>query len=99
MGLEDGHGIGGIGSLRRGPVDAKDWWLARGPVASTARRLRVVSTVAGPIVVEDRLWDALTISSTERLLPVDSEARPEKFTAFVELSLAASGWSDPAHDS
>jgi signal transduction histidine kinase len=75
-------------------VDAKDWWSARGPVASTAQRLGVVSTVASPIVVEGRRWGALTITSTERLLPVDTEARLEQFSAFVATAISSADSRD-----
>jgi signal transduction histidine kinase len=73
---------------RAARVDERDWWSARGPAGSTAQQLGVVSTVASPIVVESRLWGALTVFSTERLLPFDTDARLERFTAFVATAIA-----------
>jgi signal transduction histidine kinase len=59
-----------------------------GPVAGSARRLGVVTTVACPIIVEGRLWGALSLSSTDEPLPLDAEARLEKFTELVATAIA-----------
>jgi PAS domain S-box-containing protein len=61
---------------------------ASGPVAAMARRLGVVSTVASPIVVEGRLWGAVTVSSQDEALPVDAEDRLEKFTELVATAVS-----------
>jgi signal transduction histidine kinase len=72
---------------RSSRVDAMDW-SAPGPVAATARRLAIFSTVASPIIVEGRLWGAMTVfSSDEPLLP-DAEERLEKFTGLVATAIA-----------
>ena len=69
-------------------VDAIDWSSNSGPVAATARRLGVVSTVASPIIVEGRLWGAMTVSSSHDALPPDTEDRLERFTGLVATAIA-----------
>ena len=69
-------------------VDAMDWPSASGPVAGAARRLGIVSTVASPIVAEGRLWGAMTVASTDDLLPHDVEGRLEKFTELLATAIA-----------
>jgi signal transduction histidine kinase len=73
---------------RSARVDAMDWSSASGPVAAAARRLGVVSTVVSPIVVEGRLWGAMSVSSFNELLPVDTERRLEKFTELLATAIA-----------
>jgi signal transduction histidine kinase len=43
--------------------------------------------VASPIIVEGRLWGAMTVTAREAL-PLDAEERLEKFTALVATALA-----------
>jgi signal transduction histidine kinase len=69
-------------------VDAMDWSSARGPVAEAARCLGVVSSVASPIVAEGRLWGAMSVASTDELLPFGTEGRLEKFTELVATAIA-----------
>jgi signal transduction histidine kinase len=69
-------------------VDAMDWSSASGPVAGAARRLGIVSNVASPIVVEDRLWGAMIVVSTDELLPLGLEGRLEKFTELLATAIA-----------
>jgi signal transduction histidine kinase len=73
---------------RSARVDAMDWSSAGGPVAAAARRLGIVSTVVAPIVVEGRLWGAMSTASTDELLPLDAEQRLEKFTELVATAVA-----------
>jgi signal transduction histidine kinase len=73
---------------RSARVDAMDWSSASGPVAVTGRRLGIVSTVCSPIVVQGRLWGAMTLSSMDQLLPTDTEERLEKFTELVATAIA-----------
>jgi PAS domain S-box-containing protein len=75
-------------SRRSARVDSKDWSCATGPVATAPRRLGVVSTVASPILVEDRLWGAMTLSSTEERLPAETEDRLERFTEVLATAIA-----------
>jgi signal transduction histidine kinase len=65
-----------------------DWPSASGPVAGAAHRLGIVSTVASPIVAEGRLWGAMTVASTDDLLPHDVEGRLEKFTELLATAIA-----------
>ncbi len=69
-------------------VDAMDWPSASGPVAGAARRLGIVSSVVSPIVVEGRLWGAMSTASTDELLPFGTEERLEKFTELLATAIA-----------
>ena len=69
-------------------VDAMDWSSASGPVAGAARRMGIVSTVASPIVVEGRLWGAMSVASTDEVLPFGMEGRLEKFTELLATAIA-----------
>jgi signal transduction histidine kinase len=73
---------------RSARVDEMNWSSASGPVAATARRLGVVSTVCSPIVVQGRLWGAMSLSSTDQLLSTDTEKRLEEFTGLVATAIA-----------
>ena len=73
---------------RSARVDAMDWWSAGGPVAGAARRMGIVSTVASPIVVEGRLWGAMSVASTDEVLPFGMEGRLEKFTELLATAIA-----------
>jgi PAS domain S-box-containing protein len=75
-------------TTRSARVDAVDWSAGSGTVAAAARRLAIVSTVASPIVVERRLWGAISVSSSDELLPLDSEERLEKFTELIATAVA-----------
>jgi signal transduction histidine kinase len=72
---------------RSARVDATDWSSLSGPVAVSARRLGVVSTVACPIIVEGRLWGTLSVSA-KTPMPLDAEERLEKFTELVATAIA-----------
>jgi signal transduction histidine kinase len=69
-------------------VDAMDWSSTSGAVAVAARSLGTVSTVGSPVFVEGRLWGAMTVSSTDELLPVGTEGRLEKFTELLATAIA-----------
>jgi PAS domain S-box-containing protein len=66
---------------------ARDWSTVEGPVGETHHRLRIVSTVASPIVVEGRRWGAIAVQSQEPL-PLDTDERLEKFTELVATAIA-----------
>jgi PAS domain S-box-containing protein len=66
---------------------AKDWSMVEGPVGETHRNLGIVSTVASPIVVEGRLWGAVSVQSQDPL-PPDTDERLEKFTELVGTAIA-----------
>jgi signal transduction histidine kinase len=93
--LREGMASAEVYETRRSArVDAMDWTTADGPVAAAARQIGVVSTVASPIVVEGRLWGAMTLSSPEELLPPGSEDRLEKFTELLATAIANAEYRD-----
>lgn len=61
---------------------------ASGPVGLAVREGGVRSAVGAPIVVEGRLWGALTVASTEEPLPASTEARLASFTELVATAIA-----------
>ena len=61
---------------------------ALGPVANSLRQMNFVSTVAAPIVVEDRVWGVMTVSDKRKPLPPDTEERVERFTELVATAIA-----------
>jgi signal transduction histidine kinase len=72
---------------RSARVDAVDWSAVSAPIAEAARRLGTVSAVASPILVEGRLWGAMSVSAKEPL-PIDADERLEKFTDLVATAIA-----------
>jgi signal transduction histidine kinase len=77
-----------------------DYTGASGEIAAFIReRLRISSTVAGPIVVEGELWGALGVHATRgKMLPPDAEARLAKFTELVATSISnANARAEIAH--
>ena len=73
---------------RSARVDANDLASIGGPTAATLRRLGFICQVASPIVVEGRLWGAVTVVSNVDSLPSDTEERLEKFTELVATAIA-----------
>jgi signal transduction histidine kinase len=68
-------------------IDARNWPSVEGPIHMAGHRLGLVSTVASPIIVEGRLWGAMSISATEPL-PLDAEERLANFTELVATAVA-----------
>jgi PAS domain S-box-containing protein len=58
-----------------------------GADAETLRRQGIISQVGSPIIVEGRLWGAITMN-TKEALPPDTEERLEKFTELVATAMA-----------
>jgi PAS domain S-box-containing protein len=73
---------------RSARVDASDLAFVGGPTASTLRRLHLVSQVGSPIIVQGRLWGAVTVVAGEESLPVDTEERLEKFAELAATAIA-----------
>jgi signal transduction histidine kinase len=73
---------------RSARVDDRDWSSDTGPWAAVARQVGLVSSVVSPIVVEGRLWGAMSVASAEEILPLDTESRLEKFTELVATAIA-----------
>ncbi|MGY4772908.1 sensor histidine kinase [Kribbella sp. CWNU-51] len=76
--------------LRTGrPARFDDYRAAAGQDAETARSIGVRAVVGVPVVVEGRLWGAISAGSThEAPLPPDSEARLDKFTKLMATAIA-----------
>jgi GAF domain-containing protein len=68
-------------------VDAVEVESDEGPDGALLRRQGFLYQVGSPIVVEGRLWGALTMNSTEPL-PGDTGARLESFTELVATAIA-----------
>jgi PAS domain S-box-containing protein len=68
-------------------VDERDLASVGGPIAEKLRRQGFISQVASPIVVEGRLWGAMTVTAREPL-PFDAEERLEKFSDLVATAIA-----------
>jgi PAS domain S-box-containing protein len=68
-------------------VDETELVSAGGPDAETLRRQGLISQVASPIIVEGRLWGAITVN-TRAKLPPDTEERLERFTELVATAIA-----------
>jgi PAS domain S-box-containing protein len=73
---------------RSARVDASDLTSVGGPTAETLRRLRLISQVGSPIIVQGRLWGALTVVAGDESLPADTEERLEKFAELAATAIA-----------
>jgi len=72
---------------RAARMDDVDWSAVEAPIAVAARQIGPVSTVAGPSMVEGRLWGVVIVTAGEPL-PVDTGERLEKFTELVATAIA-----------
>jgi signal transduction histidine kinase len=61
---------------------------ASGQLGVALPERRLASSVGAPIVVEGRLWGAMTVASSEGPLPADTEARLASFTELVATAIA-----------
>jgi PAS domain S-box-containing protein len=62
---------------------------ASGPAAALARELGLRSSVGAPIVVDQRLWGVLIVSSKDdQPLPADTESRIAAFTELVATAIS-----------
>jgi GAF domain-containing protein len=68
-------------------IRADDLASAGGEVADFLRQHGYLSQVASPIVVDGRLWGAMSVNSRNEL-PPDTEERLERFTELVATSIA-----------
>jgi signal transduction histidine kinase len=69
-------------------VDQRDVSSAAAPVAEALRRLGLLSTVGSPIIVDGRLWGAVTVSTKQTPLPIDAEERLQQFCDVVATAIA-----------
>jgi signal transduction histidine kinase/uncharacterized protein YoaH (UPF0181 family) len=71
------------------PARLDDWERASGRVAEFARdRVGVASSAGCPIIVEGRLWGALTVHSTHEPLPPGTELQLGEFTELVATAIS-----------
>src|SRR5206468_6272914 len=68
-------------------VDKGDLAAVGGPTAAFLDSAGYLSQVASPIVVEGRLWGAVSVNSRDEL-PPDTEQRLERFTELVGTAVA-----------
>ena len=84
----DGRGI--LGRMLRvaAPVRIEDFDEVGGAVAALMRRLGIRSAAAGPIILDGRLWGALTASwPAGASMPVGAEDRVAAFAELVSLAV------------
>ncbi|HEX6701971.1 MAG TPA: GAF domain-containing protein [Gaiellaceae bacterium] len=68
-------------------VDEVDLETTGGPDADVLRLRRFLHQVGSPVVVEGRLWGAMTLNSGEAL-PPDTDERLENFTELIATAIA-----------
>jgi signal transduction histidine kinase len=73
---------------RSARVDRADWSHASSQMGKIADQLSVVSSVSSPILVEGRLWGAMSALATTKPLPADTEERLERFSELVATAIA-----------
>ena len=85
----EGESIVGI-VLRTGrPARMHGYENASGPAAALGRELGLRSSVGAPIVVDQRLWGVMIVSSKDdRPLPADTESRIAAFTELVATAIS-----------
>ena len=69
-------------------VDDDVWKEASGPIPDRLRQMRIRSVAASPIVVEGRLWGALSVATTHAPLPPDTEQRMANFAELMATAMA-----------
>jgi signal transduction histidine kinase/CHASE3 domain sensor protein len=71
------------------PTRIADYTHVAGPTAEKARAGAIRCVVATPIVVEGRLWGAMSTGTTRaELLPPDTESRLDQFTELMATAIA-----------
>ena len=70
------------------PTRKDDWSTVDSPTATILRdQMGIRSSVAAPISAGGRLWGAIMVHSKSPVLPLDTEARLERFAALVVTAL------------
>jgi signal transduction histidine kinase len=72
---------------RSARVDEADLDAVRGPDADVLRLRRIFHQVGSPVIVEGRLWGAMTLNSTKEL-PTDVDQRLVSFTELLATAIA-----------
>jgi signal transduction histidine kinase len=71
------------------PARVDSFTGASGPIAHEVRALGIRASVGCPIVVEDRLWGVIAVSTTgEAAFPAGTESRIAEFTELVATAIA-----------
>jgi signal transduction histidine kinase len=84
--LDGDNAMGAV--LRTGRAARReDFTDASGTLADLARRTRMATSVAAPIVVEGRLW-GVVVATGHDVLPADTEQRLADFTELVATAVA-----------
>jgi signal transduction histidine kinase len=87
-GLLDGRGLVGRIIATGRPSRVEDFEQVGGAVAAAMRRLGLRSGVAGPVVVDGRIWGALVAcSARSEPLPAGTEDRIAAFAQLVSLAI------------
>ena len=73
---------------RAARIEGVEWSSIEGAFAETSMRLGTQSSVSCPIIVEDRLWGAVVLTTNEGRLPPDTEKRLAGFTELVATAIA-----------
>jgi PAS domain S-box-containing protein len=85
----EGESIVGIVARTGCPARMHSYENASGPAAALGRELGLRSSVGAPIVVDQRLWGVMIVSSKhDRPLPVDTESRISAFTELVATAIS-----------
>ena len=84
-----GESVAGL-VLRTGrPARMHGYEHASGPAAALGRELGLRASVGAPIVVDQRLWGVMVVSSKDdRRLPADAESRIAAFTELVATAIS-----------
>jgi signal transduction histidine kinase len=72
---------------RSARVEEGDWVTTGGEDAERLKRLGLLSQVGSPIIVEGRVWGAISMDARQTL-PPDAEERLERFTELVATAIA-----------
>jgi PAS domain S-box-containing protein len=85
----EGESIVAIVSRTGRPARMRGYENASGPAAALARELGLRSSVGAPIVVDQRLWGVMIVSSKhDEALPADTESRIAAFTELVATAIS-----------
>ena len=73
---------------RAAHVEGRDWSTGSSPLATTARRVGLVASLATPIIVDGCLWGAMNLWSTAEPFAPGASERLEDFTTLVATAIA-----------
>src|SRR3954468_17861595 len=73
---------------RHARVERSDFEHISGPMADLLRDIGAVSSVGAPIVVEGQQWGSVTVTDTNKRLPINAEKRLEKFAELLGTAIA-----------